>query len=189
MRGASLTAQSRHAGVPTFERLEPPMDSNRSRAATLIGVAAAAGAFGVAAMMSAATAPPAPADDFTDVINAIDADFTAGQTEFTTAFTDFGGSDVNDGLAALFSGVDDDFVGAPNNLILGTVELAENDTVTGSLAVEIPPESDFTNGLTFAETLLGEAQTYSTDAVSALSSSDYVSAAGDFYDVSLYDAA
>jgi hypothetical protein len=165
------------------------MDSNRSRAATLIGVAAAAGAFGAAAMISAATAPTAHADDFTDVINAIDADYSAAQAEFTAADTDFGGSDINDGLAAYFSGVDDDFVAAPNNLILGTVELAENDTVTGSLATEIPPESDFTSGLTFAETLIAEAQTYSTDAVSALSSGDYVSAAGAFYDVSLYDTA
>jgi hypothetical protein len=41
----------------------------------LIGVAAAAGAFGAAAMMSAATAPTARADDFTDVINAVDGDY------------------------------------------------------------------------------------------------------------------
>jgi hypothetical protein len=165
------------------------MDGYRSRAATLIGVAAAAGAFGVAAMMSAATAPTARADDFTDVINAIDGDFTAGQADFTTAFTDFGSSDVNDGLAALFSGVDDDFVGAPNNLLLGTAELAANDPVTGSLVVDVPSESDFTSGLNLAETLIGEAQTYSTATLTALSSGDYVSAAGEFYDASLYDAA
>jgi hypothetical protein len=43
--------------------------------ATLVGVAAAAGAFGVAVMMSAATAPTARADDFTDVISEVDADY------------------------------------------------------------------------------------------------------------------
>ena len=74
MRGAHLTAQSRHAGVPTFERLEPPMDSNGSRTGVLVGLAAAAGAFGVAAMMSAATAPTARADEFSDIVNGVEAE-------------------------------------------------------------------------------------------------------------------
>jgi hypothetical protein len=45
------------------------MDNNRSRTGVLVGLAAAAGAFGVAAMMSAATAPTARADAFTDMIH------------------------------------------------------------------------------------------------------------------------
>jgi len=73
------------------------MDSNRSRAAALTGVAAAAGAFGVAAMMSAASAPTARADDFTDVISGIDGDFTAGAGALTNAATDFSGGDFAPG--------------------------------------------------------------------------------------------
>ena len=129
MRGAHLTAQSRHAGVPTFERLEPPMDSNGSRTGVLVGLAAAAGAFGVAAMMSAATAPTARADDFTDIVNGVEAELAYGQAAFTTAFTDFGSSDVTDGLQALVNGSYDDLVGAPDSLYIGTVEALTNETV------------------------------------------------------------
>jgi hypothetical protein len=154
-----------------------------------VGLVITAGAIGAAAMLSAATAPTARADDFTDVINAVDADYTAGQTEFGIADTDFGSSDVNDGLAALFSGVDDDFVGAPNNLYIGTLELLANDTVTGSLAVSIPTESDFTSGLTAAESLLGVSEAASTTAATDLFSGDYVGAATEDYVVSLYDVA
>jgi hypothetical protein len=71
--------------VSTLERLEPPMDSNGLRAATLIGVAAAAGAFGAAALMSAATAPTARADAYSDIVADVEADLTYGQTAFGQA--------------------------------------------------------------------------------------------------------
>jgi len=58
------------------------MDSNRSRFGMLIGLAAAAGAFGVAVMMSAVTAPTARADDFSDVISAVDGDYTGVAASF-----------------------------------------------------------------------------------------------------------
>jgi hypothetical protein len=61
------------------------MDSNRSRFGMLIGLGAAAGAFGVAAMMSAATAPTARADAYSDIISAVDGDFAAGEAEFASA--------------------------------------------------------------------------------------------------------
>ena len=51
------------------------MDSNKPRIQILIGLAAAAGAVGAAAMVSTATAPTARADDFTDIITYVDADF------------------------------------------------------------------------------------------------------------------
>ncbi len=86
------------------------MDNNRSRSGVLVGLAAAAGAFGAAAMMSAATAPTARADDFTDIVNAAEGELAFGQTAFTTAFTDFGSSDVTDGLQALVNGSYDDLL-------------------------------------------------------------------------------
>jgi hypothetical protein len=163
------------------------MNDMRSRSGILFGLAASVGAFGAAAMMSAATAPTAHADDFTDVINAVDSDYAAGQTEFTTAFADFGGSNVNGGLEALFTGADDDLVGAPYNFLLGTVELAENEPVTSSLASGVPAESDFTSGLAEAETLIGDSGTFSTGLATDLSSGDYGSAVAEDYLISLFD--
>src|SRR5271166_3881800 len=66
------------------------MGNKRSRA-VLVGLDAAVGAVGAAAMMSAATAPTARADDFTDILNGVEGNFAAGQTAF-------GGDDVTDGL-------------------------------------------------------------------------------------------
>jgi hypothetical protein len=153
------------------------MDSNRSRAATLIGVVAAAGAFGVAGLMSAATAPTARADDFTDVINAVDEDFTFAQADFAQAFGDFDTGNVNVGLAEFISGVDNDFLAAPDNLYIGTVDLLTNEPVADSLEVGLFPESGFSSGLTDAEAAFAFGQTQLTDAATALSEGDYAGAA------------
>jgi hypothetical protein len=181
MRGAPLTAQSRHAGVPTFERLEPPMDSNRSRTGVLVGLAAGAGAFGVAAMMSAATAPTARADDFTDVINAVDADYSAGQTAFTTAFTDFSSNDLALGLAALINGSNDDALSAPDNLLIGTTELLTNESVTGSIPWSFGVPADFSSALNETESIISTGENYlTTEAPEALSLGDYGTAAYEY---------
>ena len=87
-----------------------------------IGLVAAGAAFGVAAMMSAATAPTARADDYTDILYAYNEALSFGQTAFTTASADFGSSDFSGGLAAFFNGVDDDFLSAPNVITSGAVE-------------------------------------------------------------------
>ena len=63
-----------------LERSEPPWTATDHALAIAVGVAAAAGAFGVAALISMATAPTARADDFTDVINAVDFDYSTGTT-------------------------------------------------------------------------------------------------------------
>ena len=151
----------------------------RSRAGLLIGLIAAAGAFGAAAMTSAATAPAAHADDFTDVINNVDADLTAGQAEFSTAFTDFGSSNPADGLAALLSGVDDDFIAAPDSLYIGTVELATNESVTGALTFGLGPVPDFTAGLSGAEGFFTIAEGDFSAVATELAASDYGAAAFD----------
>lgn len=159
----------------------------RSRAGVFVGLATAAGAIGVAAMISAATAPTARADDFTDVVNAIDSDYSAGQADFSSAYTDFSGGDVNDGLAAYFSGVDTDFVGAPDALEIGTAQLLANDPVDLFDPLTIMPEANFTSAVTDAQTLFGDAQTLSTDAGTALSGGDYVTALVDNDASSIYD--
>ena len=105
------------------------MSYNRSRAATLVG-SAAAGAVGVAAMMSAVSAPSARADAYSDIINAVDADFAFGQTAFTTAATDFGSNGVALGLTSFFDGVNDDALSVPNVLLAGPIEALTNEAIS-----------------------------------------------------------
>jgi hypothetical protein len=160
----------------------------RSRSGILVGVAATVGAFGAAAMMSAATAPAARADDFTDVINAVDGDFTFAQADFTHASGDFDTGNVNVGLAEFISGVDNDFVAAPDNLYIGTVDLLTNEPVADSIEVGISPESGFSSGLTDAETAFAFGQYQLSEVGTALSEGDYAGAAslgalGSFDDV------
>jgi len=71
-------------------------------------------------MMSAATVPTALADDFTNIIAAVDGGLADGQAEFGLTATDFSSSYVTDALAALFNGIDDDLAVAPDNLLIGT---------------------------------------------------------------------
>jgi hypothetical protein len=162
------------------------MGNNRSRTGVLVGVAAAAGAFGAAAMLSAATAPTARADDFTDLINAVDGVYAVGEADFSTAFTDFGGGDVNDGLAAFFSGVDTDLLGAPGSLEIGTVQLLTTGTIMTGISFDVGAEPDFTSALTDAESFLADAQENFTSAVtysSDLADVAYYDTVGSWYDV------
>jgi hypothetical protein len=143
----------------------------------VLGLAAAAGVFGIVAMMSAATAPLARADDFTNIVNAVDGDFAAGQADFSAALSAFSSSDVDEGLAYFFSGVDDDFLSAPDNLSVGTIELLTNEPVTSSIEVDIPPESDFTSAMNYAETVFTNGEADLSAAATALFSGDYAEAA------------
>ncbi|HEX3732239.1 MAG TPA: hypothetical protein VHU91_04870 [Mycobacteriales bacterium] len=164
------------------------MSDPRSRTGILVGLAAAAGVFGAAAMMSAATAPSARADDFTDIISAVDGDYAEGQTAFTTAFTDFGSSDLTPGLAAFFSGVNDDILTAPNNLALGTVEALQGETLSFTFPFALANPTTFADALTLAQAdvVQGEADlasvatflgggSYDTAAIESLVGADMVS--------------
>jgi hypothetical protein len=64
------------------------MGHKRSRA-VLVGLSATAGAFAAAAMISAASAPTARADDFSDILADVQAEQAAAQADFTTATQDF----------------------------------------------------------------------------------------------------
>jgi hypothetical protein len=70
-------------------------------------------------MLSAATMPTARADAFSDIISAVDGDYADGQAAFTTAYSDFGSNELVPGLVAFLSGVNDDALSAPNNLLVG----------------------------------------------------------------------
>jgi hypothetical protein len=150
----------------------------RSRGA-LVALAAAAGAFGAAAMMAAAAAPTARADDFSDIINSVEAVEGYGQTAFSTADTDFASNDVIPGLQYFFDGVNDDTIGAPDIAYFGTLEALAGDPISpGSLLDfnDIPAPTDFANAVTLAQADFTEGATYSTDAATALSSGDFLDA-------------
>jgi hypothetical protein len=155
------------------------MDSYKSRTGVLIGLAAAAGAFGVAVMMSAATAPTARADAFSDIISSVEDEFTAGQPEFASASADFGSGDPSDGLALFFSGLDDDFVGPGDSVYLQTVLVLLNEPAasSGPFFFDIGPEADFTSGLADAQSSFSTGEDLFAQAATDLSSGDYFDAA------------
>jgi hypothetical protein len=145
----------------------------------LVGLGAAVGGFGAAATMWAATAPTARADDFSDIIAAIDSDFTQGQTAFTDAFSDFGTNMVPAGLGQLYDAVDDYFWSAPTNLELGTVEALTGQGITNSLFVDMLVPTDLSDAESMAASNFTTGEDFFTDAATALSSSDYALAVYD----------
>jgi hypothetical protein len=150
------------------------MSDTRSRSAILIAVAAAAGAFGAAAMMSAAAAPTARADDTTQIIDAINGDYAAGQTDFTAALTDFGGGGFVPGLAALFGGVNEDSLAVPDNLLLGAVEALEGDPITSTLFVDdLSVPKTFADASAEAQIFFNTGEGFLSNAADAFSAGDY----------------
>ena len=154
------------------------MDSDKSRTGMLVSLGAAAGAFGVAVMMSTATAPTAHADDFSDILTYVDADFADGYYGFTTAFSDFSSGDLGPGLAALFDGIDDDVLAAPNNLVIGTVEALTGEGIGGPLVADLG-EANFAGGLADAEIQFSYSLGTLGDAPVDLAAGDYGSATYD----------
>jgi len=154
------------------------MESYRSRTGVLVGLGAAAGAFVVAVMMSAATAPTARADAFSDIISSVEDDFAGGQPEFASAYADFGSGDPSEGLALFFSGLDDDLVGSADSVYLGTVEALLNEpTSNGGFSFGIGPATDFTIGLANAQSSFSLGEGEFAQAATDLSSGDYGDAA------------
>jgi hypothetical protein len=152
------------------------MGYTRSRSGILVCFAAAVGAFGAAAMMSAATAPTARADDFTDIINAVDGDYAEGQAAFTIAFSDFGGDQFVPGVAELIAGVDDDSLAVTNNILVGTVEALEGDPINGSGGWGFAIPATYADAVSEAQSIFTSGETFLADATSEFASADYVDA-------------
>ena len=111
------------------------MSTTPARSRILVGLAATAGAFGAAAIMSAATAPTARADDFSDIISAVDGDFTQGSNAFASALADFGSNDINQGRA---DGFDDYSLSPLYSLTIGQSFVAEGQTILADAATRWP---------------------------------------------------
>ena len=161
------------------------MGHKKSRT-VVVGLGAAVGAFGAAAMMSAAAAPTARADDFTEIIANVQTDLTAGQSEFGFAETDFASNNLISGTAELLSALDDDFVSAPDSVLLGTVEALTNEPVTGFNPDFVGPPANFADALTDVQAQFAVAQTLSSEAATALAGGDYGNAVGDELESSLF---
>jgi hypothetical protein len=152
------------------------MSATHARSRILVGLAATAGAFGAAAMMSAATAPTARADDFSDIISAVDGDYTQGNAAFASALSDFGSSDFSQGFAQILDGVDDYSLSPTLNLTVGTLEASAGDAITGSEAWGLTVPASFSDALSLAESDFATGETDLADAASYLASADYVDA-------------
>lgn len=116
---------------------------------------------------------PLAADAYSDIVSSVDGDFAAGQADFSTAFADFGSNELTPGLTALFDGVDNDALSAPNNLLVGSVEALTNEAVTGSQPWGLLVPSSFSDALTTAESLFTTGESYFTTAASDLAGGDY----------------
>jgi hypothetical protein len=140
----------------------------------LVGLGAAAGAFGVAVMMSATSAPTARADDFTDTIATVDTEIADGQVAFSSAASDFGSNLLTPGVAAFFDGVDNDLLAAPNTLLAGTIEgLANEPYDINAMIYDLPTPGTFADGLTDAQTLFADSAGVFNDAATDLAAGDY----------------
>jgi hypothetical protein len=182
MCGARLLAQSDQAAAYDEETTAMQLSLRSHFAAGTVGVLGldvAAGVFGAAAIMSAAAAPTARADDFTDIINAVDGDFTAGQADFSSAITYFGSGDPSDGLAQLLNGVNDDLISPGDNLFIGTVDALTNQPVEASLAFGLGPVGNFADAVNELPSLSNYADLYFSDAATAFAASDFATAAYD----------
>jgi hypothetical protein len=145
----------------------------RSQIRIVIGLAAAAGAVGMAAMMSAVTAPTARADDFSDVITNVDADYTDGTAALSTADTDFASNDFAGGLASLFAGEDDYGLAAPDDLFIGSTEVLTGESVTGPVPFTWAVPASFADAESAVQSFISEGEGYFTSAASAFASGDY----------------
>jgi hypothetical protein len=150
------------------------MDSNKPRAATLIGVAAAAGAIGVAAMISAATAPTARADDFSELVNDLNLDYSYGQTAFTTAFADFSSDQFVPGIERLLSGVDDYTLSADNTLLIGAAEVLQGDPINSTESFGFIIPASYADAVTTAQSFFTGAETDLGLVASEFASGNYV---------------
>jgi hypothetical protein len=139
----------------------------------LIGLGAAAAAFGVAAMMSAVSAPTARADDYSDIIAQVESDFSDGSTAFTAAEASFA-SNPETGLEYLFAGINDDFLSAPQDFLVGSSEAANNLTLAfpgGEWGFD--PVASITAGFNDAAGDLSSASSFATQVGEELAAGDY----------------
>jgi len=155
------------------------MRTTRVQSKLLVGLAATAGALGAAAMMSTAAAPTARADDFSDIITAIDGDFTEGNAAFASALSDFGSNDISQGLGQIVDGFDDYSLSPTINLTLGTIEALEGIPIDSPVGWDLTVPTDYADGVAMAQADFTTSENIFALVPSALASANYLDAADD----------
>ena len=139
-------------------------------------MAAMLGVFAVMATAAIVAAPAARADDpYTDLVNAVQGDFSLAQEALTLANADFGAGDVSNGLAEFYSGIDSDLLSVPDNLLQGSIAALTDVPVESAISWDLPV-TDFGDASIIASTiaLVGEG--------------DFATAASDFASGDVGDA-
>jgi hypothetical protein len=150
-----------------------------TRAGLLIGLAAAAGAVGVAAMISTVGAPVAPADDFSDIISSVELDFANGLADVDVAYGDFAGADPSDGLAMFVNGLDDALVSPEEDLFIGSLDALTNQPIQMSLVFQEGSVADLTAASADVQSLISLAEGELSVVIPDLASGDVAGAAAD----------
>jgi hypothetical protein len=134
---------------------------------------AAAGAVGLATMASTAFAPIARADDFSDIVASIQGDFTAGDAEFASAFSDFSGGNAGLGLTELFEAVDDYTWSAPDNLLIGSLDALTGVPISGANPAYLIDVSSLSAAFTIAENIYNDIPSLFSEYNSYLADGNY----------------
>jgi hypothetical protein len=147
----------------------------------VIGLGAAAGGLFVAALCQLAGAPSAQADNITDVIDSIQATDAVGQTLLGEAGTFFSSSDVPDGLASEFTGLDDTLFGAQYDLLVNGY--ADLQGIDGPYSYEtfglLPTPTDLATTSTDVTQYFDYAQSSLTAAATDFGTSDFGAGLGE----------
>jgi len=145
---------------------------NKSSRAAALGLGAAVGAFAVATMISAAVAPTARADAYSDILADIQAEQADASTAFANAATD--GYHTAAGLTQLYIGLDDDIFGVSDDLHVGLIDALTNTPVIPSSEFDFSfaPPTSYAEAVTEAQTYYADG-TALTNIIDGLPSSDY----------------
>jgi hypothetical protein len=153
----------------------------RRRARTTLMLAAASGGLPAAAM---AGSPAARADDpFTDIASYVHSSITAAEGDFSDAGTDFStAGDANEGLVALYAGIDILLISPTDYTLLGLTAAATNTDYSNYGGTLLIPDTTDSASLTAAgqEAIASSDMTLGQEEFSAaeslLTSGDYFSA-------------
>lgn len=164
--------------------------TRRGRRGIALSVGLTAGGMLAAALSQLAVAPSARAD-ITDIYDAILGSTSAGSSDFTTAASDFSSDNVSGGLAASYAGLDDYLFAPEYDLLYNgyAALLGESGGYTyWDFTGVIGDPTTASQASTEASTLLTEAQSTATDAVTAFeggSSTDILTGLSDLNSASV----
>jgi hypothetical protein len=149
------------------------MSHSKSRGGVSLLLGTTAGAFGVAALMSTAAAPTARADDFSGVVSIVEVDLSSATNDFNSALSNLEAGQLGPGFASFLDGVNNDLLAAPQNLVAGTAEVLDNESVSPPLTWNLVPEANFAGGLAQAEIAFTQGENTLSQVVTDLAGGDY----------------